>query len=294
MHELKEISQSTKLVGVMGHPLRHSYSPFMHNLAFKLTNLDYIYLPFDITTSNLKDALKGMVALGITGFNVTIPHKEKVIPFLNEVSEGASIVGAVNTIVNYDGKLYGYNTDVHGIFETLKEYKKDLSGSTVTVIGSGGAARSAVFTLIRYFHVKKIHIINRTLERADTVKKYFSTKMNFDKITTHTLFPPEIIKPLSKSKLIINASPIGMFPKEDDSPTKIAESFRPNQLVFDIVYNPISTKLLRLAAREGATTINGLKMFIEQGAHSFELWTGEPMPTTEVYEALKSQLKEGS
>ncbi len=294
MHELKEISQSTKLVGVMGHPLRHSYSPLMHNLAFKLTNLDYIYLPFDITPSNLKDALKGMVALGITGFNVTIPHKEKVIPFLNEVSEGASIVGAVNTIVNYDGKLYGYNTDVHGVLETLKEYKKDLSGSTVSIIGSGGAARSAVFTLIRYFHVKKIHIINRTLERADTVKKYFSTKMNFDKITTHTLFPPEIIKPLSKSKLIINASPIGMFPKEDDSPTKIAESFRPNQLVFDIVYNPISTKLLRLAAREGATTINGLKMFVEQGAHSFELWTGEPMPTTEVYDALKSQLKKGS
>lgn len=294
MDELVKISQSTKLVGVIGHPLRHSNSPFMHNLAFKLTDLDYIYLPFDITTSNLKDALKGMVALGISGFNVTIPHKEKVIPLLNEVSEGASIVGAVNTIVNDNGKLYGYNTDVHGIFETLKKYKKELSGSTVSIIGSGGAARSAVFTLIRYFHVKRIHIINRTLERADTIKKYFSTKMNFDKITTHTLFPPEIIKPLSKSKLIINASPIGMFPKEDDAPTKIAESFRSNQLVFDIVYNPISTKFLRLAAREGATTINGLKMFVEQGAHSFELWTGEPMPTTEIYDALKSKLKKGS
>ena len=293
MHDLKEISQSTKLVGVIGHPLRHSYSPFMHNLAFKLTDLDYIYLPFDITSSNLKDTLKGMVALGITGFNVTIPHKEKVIPFLNEISEGAGIVGAVNTIVNDNGKLHGYNTDVHGIIESLKGYKKDLSGSVVSIIGSGGAARSLVFTLIRYFHVKKIHIINRTLERADTIKTYFSAKMHFEKIFTHILFPPEIIKVLSKSKLIVNATSIGMFPKEYDSPTKIAESFHSNQLVFDIIYNPINTKFLGLAAREGATTINGLKMFLEQGAHSFELWTGKPMPTKEIYPLLKSQLKGG-
>ncbi|VAX28806.1 Shikimate 5-dehydrogenase I alpha [hydrothermal vent metagenome] len=292
MPDVKEISQSTKLVGVIGHPLKHSYSPFMHNLAFTLTDLDYLYLPFDITSNNLKDALKGMVALGITGFNVTIPHKEKVIPFLNEVSEAASIVGAVNTIVNDNGILYGHNTDVHGIYETLKEYKKDLSKSVVSIFGAGGAARSVVFTLLRYFHVKKIHLINRTVERADIIKTYFSEKMLYDRIKTHSLYPPDLIKVLSKSKLIINASSIGMYPKEDDSPTKIAESFNSNQLVFDIVYNPISTKFLRLAAREGATTINGLKMFVEQGARSFELWTGKPMPVEEVYAALKSQLKE--
>ncbi len=293
MRELSEISHSTNLVGVIGHPIKHSYSPFMHNLAFKLTDLDYIYLPFDLTSSNLKDALKGMVALGIKGVNVTIPHKEKVIPLLNDVSEGASIVGAVNTIVNENGKLNGYNTDVHGILESLKEYKKDLSGSVVTIIGAGGVARSVVFTLIRYFHIKKIHIINRTEERAIYIKTYFSTKMLFERIATHSLIPHEISKILSKSNLIINASSIGMFPKEDDSPTKISESFHSNQLVFDIVYNPIRTKFLSLAAREGATTINGLKMFVEQGAHSFELWTGKQMPKTEIYDELKSQLDAG-
>jgi len=290
MHELSEISHSTKLVGVIGHPIKHSYSPIMHNTAFQLADLNYVYLPFDLTSSNLKDALKGMVALGIKGFNVTIPHKEKVIPFLNDVSEGASVVGAVNTIVNENGKLNGYNSDVHGIYETLKEYKKDLAGSVITILGAGGAARSVIFTLIRHFHVKKIHIINRTEERANSIKNYFSTKMLFEKIVTHTLTPHEIVKVLSKSKLIINASSIGMYPKEDDSPTKIAESFNSNQLVFDIVYNPIRTKFLSLAAREGATTINGLKMFVEQGAKSFELWTGKQMPKTEIYEMLKSQL----
>lgn len=291
MIEFQDISKTTKLVGVIGHPIKHSYSPSMHNLAFNLCDLDYLYLPFDITTGNLKDALKGMVALGIKGFNVTIPHKEKVITFLNDVSEGASIVGAVNTIVNDNGKLNGYNTDVHGILETLKEYKKDINGSTVTIFGAGGAARSAVFTLIRYFHVKKIHIINRTVQRADSIKTYFSSKMLYDRIKTHTLYPPDLVKVISKSHLIINASSIGMHPNEDDSPTKIGESFNSNQLVFDIVYNPIATKLLKLAAREGATIINGLKMFVEQGANSFELWTGKPMPKVEVYESLKEQLK---
>ncbi|MEN8191431.1 MAG: shikimate dehydrogenase [Bacteroidota bacterium] len=287
----KQILHSTKIVGVIGHPLKHSFSPFMHNLAFKMTDLDYLYLPFDITPRNLKDALNGIVPLGIKGFNVTIPHKEKIIPYLHDVSEAASIVGAVNTIVNDDGELYGYNTDVHGIRESLMPYKKDLSGSTVSIFGAGGAARSVVFTLIRYFHVKKIHIINRTIERADSIKTYFSSKMLFEKIKTHILFPPELVKTLRKSHLVINSTSIGMFPKEDDSPTKIAESFHSNQLVFDIVYNPIQTQFLKLASREGATTINGLKMFVEQGAHSFELWTGKPMPTEEITENLKTQLK---
>ena len=291
MDELRKITQSSKIVGVIGHPIKHSYSPFMHNLAFKLTDSDFIYLPFDITSGNLKDALRGMVALGIKGFNVTIPHKEKVIPLLNNVSEGSSIVGAVNTIVNENGKLQGYNSDVHGILETLKPYKHEIEGSTVSIFGAGGAARSVVFTLIRYFHVKKIHIINRTVQRADTIKTYFSSKMLYEKIKTHSLFPPELVKVLSKSHLIINSSSIGMYPNEDDSPTKIGESFNSNQIGFDIVYNPISTKLLKIASREGATTINGLKMFVEQGAKSFELWTGKKMPRQEITESLKEQLK---
>jgi shikimate dehydrogenase len=278
---------NTQLLGLLGHPIKHTYSPFIHNVAAELKKLNYIYLPFDVPVSNLKNALKGMVAFGIKGFNVTIPHKENILHFLNDVSEEASIIGAVNTIVNDHGKLSGYNTDVYGILETLNPYKESINGERVCVVGAGGAARAVIFSLVRYFKPRRIVLINRTEERAESLKNYFKDKMKFDSFNTMELFPPDLISVFKESKLIVNATPIGMFPDSDDSITTLEDSFLKDQVVFDLVYNPPQTRLLQTASKKGSITVTGLKMLVYQAAKSFELWTGEQMPVEDIHKSLQ-------
>lgn len=290
MQTQNKFNHSTKIIGVIGHPVKHSFSPLMFNISFELNGLNYIYLPFDVPAQNLKEAVKGMIALGITGFNITLPHKEKIIQYLSDVSEEASVVGAVNTVVNENGTLHGYNTDVHGIIETLNPYKDEIAGSEVTVVGSGGAARSAIYSIIRHFKIEKINIINRTVQTAESLKEYFSAKMLFDNIKVYELIPPDVVDVMKSSKLVVNATAVGMSPEEDDSVTFIEDSFTKEQIVFDIVYNPLKTKFLEIAESKGATILNGLKMFVEQGSKSYELWTGETMPVEKIYKTLNSYL----
>jgi len=178
MNFLNNIDHSTKIVGLIGHPIKHSLSPQMHNLTFHQLGINFIYLPFDVLTSNLKESLKAMNLLGIRGLNVTIPHKEKIIQYMDHVSEEASTVGAVNTIVNEGNQLFGYNTDINGIVESLNPYKEKLVKSNVSVIGAGGAARSVLYALIRHFKVSSINIINRTEERTEAIKDYFKVRTN--------------------------------------------------------------------------------------------------------------------
>jgi shikimate dehydrogenase len=290
MQSLNKFNHSTKIVGVIGHPIKHSFSPLMHNIAFELSGLNYIYLPFDVPATSLKDVLKGMVALGIRGFNVTLPLKEKVLPILKDVSEEVNIIGAANTIINDEGTLRGYNTDVYGIVESLNPYKEELSGANVSIIGSGGSARSVIYALIRHFKVAHINIINRTEQTAESLKEYFSTKMLFSEFRALPLTPPDLVETFRDSKLIINTTSMGMYPEIDDSATTIQDSFMKGQIVFDVVYNPVKTKLLKLAESQGATIITGLKMFVEQGAKSYEMWTGEEMQKEKVYRAIESYL----
>ena len=165
---------NTKIIGLLGHPIKHSYSPFVQNVAFEFEKMDYIYLAFDVPSANLENALNGVLALGMKGLNVTLPHKEKIIRHLDELSEEATTIGAVNTIVNDQGKLIGYNTDVTGIIETLTPFKEQITGSTVTVLGAGGGARAAIYALIRHFKPEQINLINRTVQRADSIQNYFS------------------------------------------------------------------------------------------------------------------------
>lgn len=287
----ENIDHSTKIVGIIGHPIKQSFSPKMHNLSFLGQGLNYIYLPFDVPTSSLKDSLKAMSVLGVRGFNVTIPHKEKIIQFMDHVSEEASTVGAVNTVVNEGNQLFGYNTDINGIVESLTPYKDEIAKSTATVIGAGGAARSVLYALIRHFKVENINIVNRTEERTEAIKDHFIDKMRFENIKTFELMAKENLKLFNSSKLIINTTSIGMFPNIEDTPTELAESFNSSQIVFDLVYNPIKTKFIELAESKGATIINGLKMFVVQGAKSFELWTGNKMDTNLMYEELSKNLK---
>ncbi len=285
-----KINHNTKLIGVVGHPIKHSLSPLMQNLAFALRKLNYIYVPFDIPADRLEDAIKGMLALGIRGFNITIPHKEKIIQYLEDVSEEAGVIGAVNTVVNENGYLQGHNTDAYGVIKTLEPYKEKITGANVSIIGAGGAARSVLFSLIRHFKVSSINIINRTVARAEHLKDYFSAKMHFPNIQTYELMPPDIVDVLRNSKLVVNTTSIGMYPNTDDTPTNFENSFYSGQIVFDVIYNPLKTKFLELAESQGAVTVNGLRMFIEQGAKSFELWTSQEMDVDEVYKKLTEEL----
>ncbi len=278
---------NTQIVGLIGHPIKHTFSPFIHNIAFELNKLDYIYLPFDIPPANLKNALKGIIALGIKGFNVTIPHKEKITEFMSNISEEASIVGSINTVVNEMGKMSGYNTDVNGILETLLPFKKELSGEAVSIIGSGGAARAVIYTLIRHFKPKKIFLINRTEQRAEALKNYFKAKMKFDNFSINELFPPGLVNIFKDSKLIVNSTPVGMYPGNDDAITTLDDSFSKGQIIFDLVYNPPKTKLMQIAERNGAITLDGVKMLVYQAAGAFKLWTGEELPVEKIHKSLK-------
>jgi shikimate dehydrogenase len=285
---------NTELIGLIGHPIKHSYSPFIQNYTFDLMNLDYIYLPFDVPPENLKNTVKGVLAFGMKGLNITLPHKEKIIKFLDELSEEASIIGAVNTIVNDHGKLIGYNTDAYGIIETLLPFKDKITGSKVSIIGAGGSARAVIYTLLRHFKPEEINIINRTHQKADTLVNDFSLKMRFDRFHTHELFPPENVETLSSSQLIVNATTMGMFPDIDDTITDIDASFNEDQIVFDLIYNPTKTKFLQLAESQGAKIVGGLQMLIYQAAKSFELWTGVEMPASEIAFKLEKNILSNS
>ncbi len=281
---------NTQIIGIIGHPIKHSYSPFIHNVAIEIKNIDYVYLPFDIPSSNLKNVLKGMVALGIKGFNVTIPHKEAVIQHLNDLSEEVTMIGSVNTIVNDQGKLIGHNTDAYGLLETLLPFKAEIAGNQVAVIGAGGSARAVIYTLIKHFKPKRVFIINRNERRAENLKEFFIEKMKFSSIKTKELVPPSAFETIKDSKLIIHATPVGMIPNENNSITTSSDVFSKDQVVFDLVYNPQNTLLLNTAAKAGAKTVNGMNMLVNQAAKSFELWTGADFPKEDVKKSLQLYL----
>ncbi len=286
-----EINSETKIVGLIGHPVLHSFSPFIHNLAFEILGLNYKYLTFDVLSENLKDALKGIIALGIKGVNVTIPHKEAVIENLDTISPEARIIGAVNTIVNDNGNLIGYNTDVFGFTESLKKYKDLVSNTPVFIFGAGGSARAVIYSLITNFQPERIVIANRNLSRAESLARYFSQVLGYKDFEVKEFFPPEIAGDIKSSRLIVNATPIGMHPNSNEVPFQIDGAFHEGQIVYDLVYNPPMTKFLKLAQKNGAKVISGIEMLILQASKSFELWTGKQMPVDEVKRFLIRKIK---
>ncbi|KRF49790.1 shikimate dehydrogenase [Bacillus sp. Soil745] len=262
-----------KIYGVMGDPIAHSMSPDIHNDAFEKENIEAVYHHFHVTKEGLNDAVKGMKALGIEGFNITIPHKTSIIPFLDEVDELALAIGAVNTVVNKNGRFIGYNTDGKGFFKSLcDEISGDIKAKKTLVIGAGGAARAIYFTLVKE-GVKQVDIANRTNERAAQLV----SDCPYDKVSK-ALSIIEAEESLSQYDLIIQTTSSGMSPELDHSPLKV-DQLKTGAIVSDIIYNPLQTKLLREAGEKGAETQNGLGMFINQAALAFEIWTGI-MPDT--------------
>ncbi len=270
------ISGKTRVCGIIGDPIEHSMSPAIHNAAFEKMEIDYLYVPFRVKKEALGKAIAGMRALNIRGLSVTIPHKVAVIPFLDELDPLAERISAVNTIVNDDGVLKGYNTDAGGFLQALLEGGVEPKGKNVVILGAGGASRAISFILAeRGAHLV---ILNRLLELdwaeelASRISQVFKQEVDALELNEENL-----AKVLAKADIVVNATSVGMSPNIDETPIP-AKLLKPGLIVFDIVYNPIKTRLLREAEEVGAKTIGGLDMLVWQGVLAFEKWTGVKAP----------------
>jgi len=267
---------NTDIYGIIGHPVRHSLSPIMHNNAFKIRKINAVYLAFDVT--NLKAAINGVRALGIKGLSVTIPHKETVIDYLDEIDEIAKRIGAVNTIINRDSKLFGTNTDWLGAVKALEEYVS-LKGKKVVIVGAGGSARAICIGLKD--RGATIHIANRTVSKAKELASLcdgsFSGLKELDKVS-------------QDFDILVNTTPIGMHPKDNEIVVdpEILSNFK---IVMDIVYSPLETLLLKEARKRGCKTITGLKMLLYQAVAQFELWMNQLAPIKEMEKALLQAIR---
>jgi len=277
-----EISGELQVYGIFGYPVKHSKSPQFQTAAFSFYNLPAVYVPFEVKPEDLKTAVDALKALNIKGVNITVPHKEHIIQYLNEVSEEVSYIGACNTVKNIDGYLIGYNTDAYGFITGLKELEPNLEGKNILVLGAGGASRAVIYGLIKE-GVNKIYQSNRTIE------KVFKIREDFKKLTK---FAEEIIIPIPYEKIeccvldsvdiIVNTTSVGL--REDDEPLFNYEAISSRHIVVDIIYK--KTPLLQVAEKKGCKFQDGLPMLLYQGAKAFEIWTGKDAPIDIMKKAL--------
>ena len=269
------ITGNTKVYGVIGQPVKHSLGPVMHNRAFARYGYPGVYVAFE--AHDIAAAVNGMRAFNIQGISVTIPHKESILPHLDQVDDNAREIGAVNTVVNDDGRLIGYNTDADGAVRALSE-ETAIKGKDIAIIGAGGAARAIGFGLLK--NGGCVHILNRSAANGKILADFLGT--DFYPLEQFNQLPCDIL---------INTTPVGMHPKVDKMPVSRAQ-LRDSMIVMDIIYNPLKTRLLETAEQIGARVINGVPMFVYQGAKQFELWTGLKAPVDlmrkVVYDALSS------
>lgn len=276
------IKGSTKVVGLIGEPVEHSFSPPMHNEAFKTLGLDYVYVPFNVSPNNLKSAIEGANSLNIQGLNVTIPHKINVINYLNELDPIAELIGAVNTI---DFKnLKGYNTDGIGCIRAIEEVTK-IKDKNIVVAGAGGAARAIVFYLAKY-GAEEVNILNRNLKKAENLANDLLASNLISNVNSSDI--SEISKFISDADILIDTTPVGMHPNVSDEPIVKAADIHEELVVNDIVYNPNETVLLKEAIKANAKVVYGIKMLLYQGAESFKIWTGREAPI----DVMEAKLKE--
>lgn len=265
------ITGTTQLLGVMGYPIEHSLSPVMHNAAIAALSIDYVYLPLLVSPENLAAAIAGFAAIGLQGFNVTIPHKQAIIPLLSEVSELAQAIGAVNTVYRTDQGWGGTNTDVTGFLAPLLDFKKSrLEDGTAVILGNGGAAR-AVVAGCQQLNCAQIQVVGRNDEKLQAFLQSWETPLSAN-LTVHTWDKLPALLP--QADLLVNTTPIGMYPQLDASPLTAAEmAMLPAQAIaYDLIYRPRPTLFLEQAQAQGCMTLDGLEMLVQQGAAALSLW----------------------
>lgn len=283
-----EINALTKIVGLIGYPIDYTLSPPMHNTAFKELNLNFVYLPFRVKREDLELAVSGLSALNIVGVNVTIPYKEEIIKYLDDLSPEASMIGAVNTICVQEKKLIGDNTDGKGFVRSLiEEMNIDPSGKKIFILGAGGAARAIGFSLAN-LGVEKIAFTDKEMIKAEKLSadiKYHFNQLCVDSVELEN---EEFEDYIRDCDLLINATPCGMH--ENDPLLINPDWLSPNQIVYDIIYSPPQTNLLKAAKAKGCKTQNGVSMLVYQGALSFELWTGKKAPIEVMREVINKKV----
>jgi shikimate dehydrogenase len=271
------VTGKSSLVGLIGWPVEHSLSPAMHNAAFASLGLDWVYVPLPVRPEDVHQALKGLAALNFVGVNVTVPHKQAVMRYVDELSDAAKATGAVNTIHIKQGKFFGYNTDATGFLNSLVEAGCHPKGRRVAVLGAGGAARAVVFALTRA-EAASVIVFNRTAERAaflvdDLTETFPDSHLSFAPLTDEALAELD-----DRVDLIVNTTSAGMSPHVNECPWPDQVPLPQQTTICDLIYNPLETQLLARARAAGLTTIDGLGMLVHQGAYAFEQWTGHKPP----------------
>ncbi len=276
-----KLDGSTDVYGIFGYPVKHSKSPTFQTLFFQKTKINGIYVPFEVKPENLQLAVKSLRALNIKGVNVTIPHKEEVIKYVNDISKEVMYIGASNTLINMDGFIKAFNTDAFGFIKGLKQLEPELAGKKVLVLGAGGASRAVIYGLINE-NVEKIYIANRTPQRAEKIKEDFRKLHRFIDEVIEVINFQQVEGILDEANIIVNTTSVGL--NEDDKPLFDYEKIKPEHIVVDIIYK--KTPLLQVAERKGCKWQDGLPMLIYQGMKAFEIWTGK-MPEVQYEEVEK-------
>jgi shikimate dehydrogenase len=261
---------------LIGYPLGYSVSPAMQNAAFSATGEDYCYVPLRVVPENLEAAIFGLQALGFAGANVTIPHKESAIRYMDTVSAEGRSIGAINTIVVKDATLCGHNTDWSGFARVLKEIGLSSKGKDVVVLGAGGAARAVIYALARGGAL--VTIVNRTVARAETLVHEFRSLFPVAELAVFPLTGTAYFDRLASAELLVNTTAVGMWPDAGVSPLPADAPMGRGLTVVDLVYCPAETRLIRQARAVGARTVSGLEVLVWQGVGAFQLWTGREPP----------------
>ncbi len=280
------IDGKTRLVGLIGWPVEHSLSPRMHNAAFERLSLNWCYVPMPVASERLRDALRGLVCLGFAGVNVTIPHKQAVVACLDEATPEVRYIGAANTIVFQEGRAIGHNTDVYGFLAALREIGFSPQGRRAAVLGAGGAARAVVYALAS--SGSRVAVLNRSQQRAQALVEDLSAEFPSAALKALPLTVECLEQHAAAADLLVNTTSVGMWPEPDRCPWPEELALPSHLTVFDLVYSPPETELLKKAVSVGAKSVGGLGMLVHQGAAAFRLWTGREPPVEVMYKACRS------
>lgn len=287
MEKHTEITGTTRLVCLLGSPVSHSISPSMHNASFQKLGLDYAYLAFDVNEKNFKHAVEGLIALNAAGWNCTMPLKRLMYERCDTLSDAARLSGAVNTVVNQNGLLFGDNTDGYGFMQSMRDAGISCSGKKAVLLGSGGAA-AAILAQAALDGTQEIAVFSRSVSESTRLMEEETGKIRCQCSCSITLFDladeMSLKEQLLDSEILINASSVGMAPQEDACLISDPSWLHPGLSVGDVIYNPRQTRLLSLAAAQGCRTFNGLYMLLHQGAKAFFDWTGQEMPVEYIRE----------
>ncbi len=285
------ISGKTRVVGLIGWPVSHTLSPLMHNAAFEAAGLDFVYVPFPVEPEHIADAIHGIRALGLAGVNVTIPHKEAVIPYIDDLSDEAGKIVAVNTIVNKGGRLFGYNTDVYGFLRALGEAGVEVKGARIAIVGAGGVARAmAIGSALE--GAESITLTDIVLKKAWTLAADVERAAPGVKVKCAAPDSDKFLFALMDAQIVANATPLGMKP-DDPLPTK-TDAIPGSAVVFDAVYNLTRTPFQRAAKARGCTVIGGIDLLLYQGVRAFELWTGTAPDLAVMKKVLQEKLTQST